>query len=155
VRGLLVIGLAALALAGCSAAPDTPPPPVKLDDLNLTPYLDKACSLFDADQLADLRIARAAVNDVVTKADCVLTPSDPAKPPIMFSLKTGTQPPTGMATKVAGYPAVEQRTAGHCTVWVVVAPTQQIMADARGEEGCHSAETVATTAIATIKRLNP
>lgn len=155
VRGLLLVGLAALALAGCSSQSAANPAPVRLDDLNLTSYLDKACSLFDTDQLADLGVAKAASDARTTKAGCVLTPKDPAVPGIVFLLQTGQPAPKDTPTKVAGYPAEEQHTEVYCTVRVVVAPSQQIMANARGENDCHLAETVATTAIASIKRLSP
>ncbi|WP_211766051.1 DUF3558 family protein [Kutzneria sp. CA-103260] len=151
---LLVFGLAALALAGCSSTPDPNPAPVRLDDLNLTPYLDKACSLFDADQLADLGVAQAT-SDQSTNAGCVLTPKDRSVPDIVFALQTGQAAPKSTGMKIAGYPAQEQHTGVYCTVRVVVAPSQQIMANARGENDCHLAESVATTAIASIKRLSP
>ncbi len=154
-RRLAVFGLAALALAGCSSTPDSSPAPVRLDDLNLTPYLDKACSLFDADQLADLGVARAASDQETTGAGCVLTPKDRAVPDVVFALQTRQSAPTTTGTRIAGYPAQEQHTGVYCTVRVVVAPSQQIMANARGENDCHMAETVATTAIASIKRLSP
>ena len=154
-RRLLVFGLAALALAGCSATPDANPAPVRLDDLNLTPYLDKACSLFDADQLADLGVAKAASDQETTSAGCVLTPKDRSVPDIVFALQTGQSAPKSTGARIAGYPAREQHTGGYCTVRVVVAPSQQIMANARGENDCHLAESVATTAIASIKRLSP
>ena len=157
VRRLLLVGLAAFTLAGCSTGTDAAPAQVKLDELNLTPYLDKACSLFDADQLANLGVVKAAPapDGVMSKAACQLTPKDRTVPEIVFGLSTGQPAPKGTAMKIAGYPAVEQHADGHCTVRVVVAPSQQIMADARGANACHLAEMVATSAIASIKRESP
>jgi len=61
----------------------------------------------------------------------------------------------GCSSRSDANPAAEQHTEVYCTVRVVVAPSRQIMADARGENDCHLAEAVATTAIASIKRLSP
>ena len=155
-KGLVLIGLAALALAGCSG-PDAPPAPVKLDDLNLTPYLTKPCSLFDADQLSNLRMNKAVAGPSQPNvAECDLSPTVPSAPGAILHVQTNTPNPTGgVQTKIAGYPAVEKRGTDDCTVWVIVADRQQMVGTGTGDNACHSAENVATTAIATIKRANP
>jgi Protein of unknown function (DUF3558) len=157
VTGAVVVGLAALALAGCSSTSDATPPPIKLDDLNLKPYVAKPCSLFDADQLADLRMSRAAQgSSQPSAAECDLAPSDPSGSGVVVRVQTDTPNPTaGSRTKIAGYPALETHGTDDCTVRVVVADRQQIVATTKGENACHSAENVATTAIATIKRASP
>ncbi|GAA3431919.1 DUF3558 family protein [Kutzneria kofuensis] len=155
-RGLPLVGLAALVLAGCSAPAPTPAP-VKLDDLDLTPYMGKPCSLFDADQLSDLGLTRPVERpEQPNLSVCVLSAKDPGAFGAIVHLETrATAPKTDDHTKVAGYPALERPGPKDCTVWVVVADHQRLMAETRGDNACHSAENVATSAIATIKRQNP
>jgi len=156
VRGLLLVGLAALALAGCSSQSDANPAPVKLDDLNLTPYVGKPCSLLDADQLADLHIAKAEVDGIQTSevGTCVLTLS----PTTSGTLRAAVDRPKSTVTftmKIAGYPAAEGARDNGCGVAVSVSDTRQISVSVGGVNACHLAENVATSAIATIKRLSP
>ncbi|MFI9381670.1 DUF3558 family protein [Kutzneria sp. NPDC052558] len=155
VRVPLLVGLAALALAGCSSTSDANPPPVKLDELDLTHYMSKPCSLFDADQLSDLGMSRAAVGSIQPDLSmCVLSA---AGSNVIVHLATNSPfPKADAGRQVAGFPAHE--VAGKdtsCAVWVVVADTQRISASSTGGDGCHLAENVATSAIATIKRLSP
>lgn len=148
-----MFGLAALALAGCSSPPD--PGPVKLDDLNLTPYLSKPCSLFDADQLSDLGMIRAAVGPIQPDVSvCVLSN---ASANVIVHLETNAPfPKADAGKKVAGYPAHELPAENNsCAVWVVVADKQRLSASATGDNACHLAENAATSAIGSIKRQNP
>jgi hypothetical protein len=154
-RRLLLVGLAALALAGCSSQSDANPAPVKLDDLNLTPYMGKPCSLFDADQLSNLGMSRAVVGSIQPDISmCVLSTSGSD---VIVHLETNAPfPKADAGRKVAGYPAHElSGNDNSCAVWVVVADKQRIAANAKGGEACHLAENAATTAIASIKRLSP
>jgi hypothetical protein len=155
VRGLLLIGLAALALTACSSTPDANPAPVRLDDLDLTHYLAKPCSLFDADQLSDLGMSRAAVGSV--QPDISLCVLSAANSTVLVHLATNAPfPKADAGRQVAGFPAHEVAGKGDsCAVWVIVADKQRISASSTGGDGCHLAENVATSAIATIKRLSP
>jgi hypothetical protein len=156
VSGPLVFGLAALALAACSAQSDANPAPVKLDDLNLTPYLGKPCSLFDADQLSDLGIPKPGV-DELTDADigtCYLTPATTTAT-VMFRVTVHRPKGAAPTTKIAGYPAAEAPRSNGCALGVDVAAGQQIAVSAVGTDACHLAESVATSAIGAIKRQNP
>ena len=155
VSGPLVFGLAALALAACSAQSGANPAPVKLDDLNLTPYLSKPCSLFDADQLSDLGMSKAAVGPIQPNVSlCVLSTSGAD---VIVHLETSSPfPKADAGKKVAGYPAHElPGNDKGCAVWVVVADKQRLAASATGENACHLAENAATAAIGSIKRQNP
>lgn len=154
-KGVLLFGLAALALAGCSSTSDAAPPPVKLDDLNLQPYLAKPCSLLTADQLADLGIAKAETDGPQSDeiATCLLTLSPTTSGDLRLGVnRTDTDPPT---RKIAGYPAVEGPTDTGCAVRVDVAKSQQLGVSIGGPNACHLAENVATSAIGTIKRNSP
>jgi hypothetical protein len=161
-RRALVFGLAALALAGCSANPDANPAPVKLDDLDLKPYADKPCTLLNADQLSEYRISKPGITDLST---CELKPDDPAAVrPLLVSISIGDWGAAKHPRKVAGYPADEntEKDAGlpanvppMCIVRVLVAPKQQVVVSAGGEDPCHLAENVATSAIGTIKQHSP
>jgi hypothetical protein len=158
----LVFGLAALALAGCSANPDANPAPVKLDDLDLKPYADKPCTLLSADQLSEYRLSKPGVAERTT---CTLKPDDPtAVRPLMVSVSIGDWGAAKHPLKVAGYPADEstEKDAGlagtvpkMCIVRVLVAPKQQVVVSTGGENPCHLAENVATSAIGTIKQHSP
>jgi hypothetical protein len=155
VSGPLVFGLAALALAACSAQSTANPAPVKLDDLNLTPYLSKPCSLFDADQLSDLGMSKAVAGPAQPNASlCALSTSGAE---VIVHLDTGDPfPKADAGKKVAGYPAHElSGNDNSCGVWVVVADQQRLAANATGENACHLAENAATAAIGSIKRQNP
>jgi hypothetical protein len=158
VRAGLLVGLAALALAGCSSGGDAAPPPVKLDDLNLKPYADKPCTLLNADQLSEYGIDKPGTPEQTT---CWLNPSDPAKTHYAVSVSIGSPDPAKQPLKIAGYPADESGPGvpgtklKSCIVRVVVAPKQQVVVGSNGADSCHSAEMVATSAIATIKRNSP
>ncbi len=155
VRGALLFGLAALALAGCSSASDAAPPPVRLDDLNLRPYLAKPCALLTADQLADLGIAKAEIDG--PQSDEIATCSLTLSPTTSGDLRLGVNRPSPSPTtrKIAGYPAAEGPTDTGCAVRVDVATSQQLVVTIGGPNACHLAESVATSAIGTIKRESP
>ena len=150
-----MFGLAALALAGCSSTPDAGP--VKLDDLNLKPYLSEPCSLLDADQLSDLGIAKPGVDHPTTPSvgTCFLTPNETGRTVTLEVAIDWPKPKAAGQLRIAGYPAVEIDTGQTCKVQVSVANTQQLSGLATGPDACHMAENVATSAIGSIKRQNP
>ena len=153
-RRALVFGLAALALAACSANPDANPAPVKLDDLDLKPYADKPCTLLTADQLSEYGIDKPGRPSHTV---CWEAPSDPTKMNFAVGVGLGGHSSATPKLKIAGYPASEgsDDTLKTCTVTVYVAATQQLVVTLTGENPCHSAEMVATSAIGTIKQHSP
>jgi hypothetical protein len=158
VRRALVFGLAALALAACSANSDANPAPVKLDDLDLLPYVDKPCSLLTADQRSDLGLTKPPVDHSTGPGigTCFLTAGETDR---TVTLEVATDWPDPKAIpdkiKIAGYPAVEMKTGTTCKVRVSVGGKQQLSGLATGANPCHSAEMVATSAIGTIKQHSP
>ena len=95
------------------------------EDLDLKPYADKPCTLLNADQLSEYRISKPGITELST---CELKPDDPAAVrPLMVSISIGD--------------------------WG--APKQQVVVSAGGENPCHLAENVATSAIGTIKQHSP
>ena len=158
VRTVLVIGLAALALAGCSAGSDANPAPVKLDDLDLKPYVAKPCSLLTADQRSDLGLPKPGVDrsTAPNMGTCFLTAGETDRA-VTLQLATDYPIPTAAPDKItiAGYPAVEIKSATACKVEVGVGGKEQVASLATGPEACHLAENVATSAIGTIKQHSP
>ncbi|MFC0431413.1 DUF3558 family protein [Kutzneria buriramensis] len=154
VKGLLLFGLTALALAGCSST-SAAPPPVKLDDLNVQPYMDKPCTLLDADQRSNLGITGPGVAEQSGDFGTCALPTPTGTVRLTVAVKRPKYPSTPI--KIAGYPAEETTSDIGCAVGVQVAGTQQIGVVAAGPNtnSCHLAENVATSAIGTIKRNNP
>jgi hypothetical protein len=157
----VLVGLAALGLAGCSAGPDTNPasatipPPVKPVDLNLKPYVDGTCSLLDGQPIADLRVTRhvGAVPTDSNVGTCFLNVGEMDWSVTLEVATDSPDPADGPdKIKVAGYPAVETKDDTTCKVQVRVGGPQQLSTLAHGPDGCHLAENVATSAIGTIKQ---
>ncbi|MFC0545336.1 DUF3558 family protein [Kutzneria chonburiensis] len=157
-RRALVFGLAALALAGCSATSDANPAPVKLDDLDLKPYVAKPCSLLTDDQRSDLGLTRPPVDHSTGPGigTCFLTAGETDRT-VTLEVATDWPDPSKIPDKIkiAGYPAVEIKGPTTCKVQVSVGGKQQISGFATGPKACHSAENVATSAIGTIKQHSP
>jgi Protein of unknown function (DUF3558) len=164
VRRGLVFGLAALALAACSAGPDanpataTNPPPVKLDDLDLKPYVGLPCRLLDGNPMADLRVTRR-IDGASTDSNvgsCYLNIGE-MDWSVTLEVATDAPDPADDAAriKIAGYPAVETKDDSTCEVHVRVGGPQQLSTLAHGPEACHLAENVAPSAIGTIKQRSP
>lgn len=179
-RVVTFLGAAAavVAVAGCSTGTGTAsPPPVVLDDLNLTPYVGKPCTFMRPDQLRQHRVTSTGKAD---GAACRWTPDDTTQPAFQVSADVTSGGLDQLrvrrkefavfdSTVVSGYPAVKVATSadaprhGHCTVDVGVAKTGLLVvtvdiSDPQAPDyadACHQTDIIATSVIANIKEGSP